>query len=238
MKNDSRFPASAAASRHGFTLVELLTVVAIVAVLAAIVLVSIGKVLQSAKLAQSAGNVRQIAQGFIGYAADNRQKYPKANGNVSASFTWVVPLAPYLGPVVVRPGAAWGGGNLSIPEVMLSPLIPEGFHKDTGDYGVNDYVITGLAVGDPYPLASAVIHPGRTVIVMATERSGSQPTVVGGGYRINAEVYCYGTPTGAMAVPGTQGAARLPAGFVDGHVSLFTVDEFYQQRRSLLRLNP
>ena len=57
-----------------FTLIELLTVVAIIGVLAAIVLASLGHVRKSARAAQDATIVRTLGQSMLQYASDNKGK--------------------------------------------------------------------------------------------------------------------------------------------------------------------
>ena len=62
--------------RHGFTLVELLTVIAIVGILVVIALPMIGAVRRKAYAAQCVSNVRQLVQSFLAYANDNKGMLP------------------------------------------------------------------------------------------------------------------------------------------------------------------
>lgn len=56
--------------RRAFTLVELLTVLAIIAVLTAILVPAVGKALRSARRTQAGSNLRQIAISYATYAAE------------------------------------------------------------------------------------------------------------------------------------------------------------------------
>ncbi|MDR1282682.1 MAG: DUF1559 domain-containing protein [Opitutaceae bacterium] len=96
MHSSNRIPAA-------FTLIELLTVIAIIGILAAIILPTVGKVRESAKTAQCASNLRQIAAAAQLYAGDNRDflvpTYSEKNDG-SGMVTYRVHLAPYLGAPV------------------------------------------------------------------------------------------------------------------------------------------
>ncbi|MEQ9825513.1 MAG: prepilin-type N-terminal cleavage/methylation domain-containing protein [Puniceicoccaceae bacterium] len=56
-------------TRQAFTLIELLTVIAIIGILAAILIPSVGKVRENAQRAKSASNLRSIAQAYATFAA-------------------------------------------------------------------------------------------------------------------------------------------------------------------------
>lgn len=68
--------ASVGNARRGFTLTELLTVIAIIGVLAAIIIPVVGKVRQTINQTTCASNLRQIGVGLSNFAADNRGALP------------------------------------------------------------------------------------------------------------------------------------------------------------------
>ena len=59
-----------------FTLIELLTVIAIIGVLAAIIIPTLSRVRSSARRSVCSGNLRQIGQAFQLYAGDNKGLFP------------------------------------------------------------------------------------------------------------------------------------------------------------------
>ena len=71
-----------AASQGGFTLVELMVVVAIIALLAAIIIPNYVHSRASAAVAQSEANMKQIATALELYYTDNQQ-YPQNSADVS-----------------------------------------------------------------------------------------------------------------------------------------------------------
>lgn len=79
---------SAPRSSRAFTLVELLTVIAIIGVLAAIIIPVTGRVRSSAKTAKCASNIRQLAQAALLYAGDHRNVLPPTFGTPVAEGTY------------------------------------------------------------------------------------------------------------------------------------------------------
>jgi prepilin-type N-terminal cleavage/methylation domain-containing protein/prepilin-type processing-associated H-X9-DG protein len=70
-------PRSGLTSRaHGFTLVELLVVIAVIAVLIAMLLPALNTARQAALATQCLSNLRQSYMGFQFYAGDNKDWYP------------------------------------------------------------------------------------------------------------------------------------------------------------------
>ncbi len=71
-------PAQRAGRRRAFTLVELLTVIAIIGVLAAITIVAVGRVRESARTTRCGANIRQLQSLALIWAKDNRDWVPQA----------------------------------------------------------------------------------------------------------------------------------------------------------------
>lgn len=108
-------PAPRDASRHpaAFTLIELLTVIAIIGILAAILIPVVGAVRESARSAQCKSNLRQWHSAAIMYANDHDGRMPRAQQKTldNRSVGWVELLAPYAGYKITS--NAWWFGERS-----------------------------------------------------------------------------------------------------------------------------
>ncbi len=82
---------------HGFTLVELLVVVAIIALLLGILLPALSKARQIAQQVVSASNMRQIGLAIHMFQDEHDGWFPQTtHGNPNISQSWIYTLAPYL----------------------------------------------------------------------------------------------------------------------------------------------
>ena len=83
-----------------FTLIELLTVIAIVAVLAAILMPAISKVRENAAQSKTFSNMRQLVTAVNSFAVDNKGNIPigdqsaDGEGGGGRGFFWVNAIAP------------------------------------------------------------------------------------------------------------------------------------------------
>lgn len=76
----------ARARRAAFTLIELLTVIAIIGILAAIIIPTVGRVRDSARASKCVSNLRQVAMAIRLCADDNRGKLPPARAQASDTY--------------------------------------------------------------------------------------------------------------------------------------------------------
>lgn len=113
----------------GFTLVEILTVIAIIAVLGAIALPAVRGVRDSANQVKCASNMRQIGQAMALFAQDNNGQFPLTTHTVTnVEESWIYTLAPYLGDV---------------DEVRICPADPRGDERleaNLTSYVLNEFI--------------------------------------------------------------------------------------------------
>jgi prepilin-type N-terminal cleavage/methylation domain-containing protein/prepilin-type processing-associated H-X9-DG protein len=87
--------------RAGFTLVELLTVIAILGILAAILFSVLGNVVEKSRSIQCLSNLRQFGVAAHMYADDNAGRLPSSSHHREedgSSLSWTETLETYLGP--------------------------------------------------------------------------------------------------------------------------------------------
>ena len=73
--------------RHGFTMVELLTVIGVIAILAAILVPALSRAREQGRRSVCANNLKQIGQGFHLWAEDNREDFPQTLADIYNSST-------------------------------------------------------------------------------------------------------------------------------------------------------
>lgn len=125
----------------GFTLIELMTVIAIVVLLMAMSLPIMRRMQVSARRVKCMTNMRQIGQAVILYAEDHGDSLPRTRHTAGATESWIFTLAPYLG---------------EMDSIRVSPADPqaaERLRRRSTSYILNDIVVDPLVdpFGNPLP---------------------------------------------------------------------------------------
>lgn len=167
-------------STRAFTLVELLTVIAIIGILAAILIPVVGSVRSTARSSGCLANLRQIAAAGQLYSHDNQRKLVPI-ARFTYGMTWRYYLAPYLSLNPDRIDTAQGA--LACPEELAQNPPP---NSDTAgkrpySYGVNKSTNLHQYLQNPANSSTfAAIHrPSRTIFVSDLARvtnPGAAPT--------------------------------------------------------------
>jgi prepilin-type N-terminal cleavage/methylation domain-containing protein/prepilin-type processing-associated H-X9-DG protein len=198
---------------EGFTLVELLTVVAILVILVSISVPAVARFIESGKEATTASRLRQVHALQMAYAADNNGQltpfYTSAN-----KFTWQERLLPYL-------NIANKAGAKEDPKLVLnSPYqkIEEGkpFWQQGRSFGLNNFMDDARW---KFRL-SRVVEPARVILAGDMEQGNTDLMNTSDGRNWWGGSASWGRPAYRH-----KGKSRAMMLFMDGHTELLTEDE-------------
>lgn len=214
-------PRRLRARLSAFTLIELLTVIAIIGILASIIVPTVGKVRQTARNAQCVSNLRQWAQAIQLYAGENKGVYftqGRYPDDTSSSLSW----ASANSNPALWPYGRYLESSTNAFQLRFCPLYPEGY---SGNPPVS-YAITRPRQGNTIvdarkvPL-NKVGSPSRFLLLIDTHPSLlTTQTWVSSLADLNARV----VPTLASSLWNRHGGG-LNAAFGDGHIRRVTQAE-------------
>ncbi len=170
-----------------FTLIELLTVIAIIGILAAILIPTVGKVRNTAQSARCVSNLRQIGQQILAYCGDNKGNLPNLQALTNSAV---------LDPRVV----SGDGKQLAFQLWPYYSKAPVNVNYSPARGSVHEMLIC--------PSQEAAVRPKLTG-APGTHPSGSgdQTANVAQSYIIN-DVQSFGTGAARQTVFGYNGAGR------------------------------
>ncbi len=186
-----------------FTLIELLTVIAIVGVLAAILIPVVSKVRQTAKNVKCINNLRQVGTAMHLFAHDNKGRLPAVT---TSSTNWVRLLTgnssegtDYVSASGRITTVASGRASVFICEQNVGAATGTPGTSIGQTYGMN-YRLGGIAL-------NAVAQPARTCLV-------GDVVFAGAGWELVMR------PDRATAVPAAVHGGKYNFLHVDGHVAV------------------
>ena len=195
-------------NRAGFTLVELLAVIAIIGILVGLLLPAVQAARESSRLSQFQNNVRQKALAICAYLDANRQYMPLSYNPTSASndeFSYLALLIPYmeLNLKFDLKKAVYDSSNLALRQdkvysQLLCPTNPWALRLGSrggtgGSFQVWKSYANHREIGNYYPLCTGTGESGNSYGDCSSQ-SGSHPCKfsVNGTYITFASNVCYG----------------------------------------------
>lgn len=122
-------------NRKGFSLVELLTSIAVISILASIIISAVGSAREAGDKAKCAANLRQLGTATLLYCNDHRGQFPMTTHDTGRNQetgvydqSWVYTLAPYVG---------------NVDDIRISPGDPmaeQRREQRASSYLLNDYI--------------------------------------------------------------------------------------------------
>ena len=190
---------------QGFTVTDLLAIIAIVSVLLAIFVAHLENMKRSSRLAQCTANLGQVDKAVLEFCAQNGGTFPGPSPDARGPLWWWYKEQ-------VKRFAGCSGPSSAKDKVFACPndrgySDPAPFH-DTPRFDYGSYVFNGVTLPGMPSLAglplSRVLHPKRTLLVME--------------WTAHAPLSWHNSKTGRNNNP-FYCDAQSAVGFVDGHVS-------------------
>jgi len=221
---------SGSSPARAFTLIELLTVIAIVGILSAILIPVIGRIKQSARTTNCARNLSGMAAAFQLYAADNKGLYPALRfktvnrgvpGTNPTENNWQVELSAYQSRAVTDLNKLYVGSDSYVfcPEYVAKysddPKWKSTISTSAG-YGMNPNLGSSVNPWDYRFKAAQIAQPARTILVGDSSDKQLSVTTTWG-----LDATSFGGYAGCDPVRHAGKANYL---YADGHVVLMDPD--------------
>ncbi|MEI8037344.1 MAG: prepilin-type N-terminal cleavage/methylation domain-containing protein [Verrucomicrobiota bacterium] len=222
------------ARARGFTLVELLVVVAMLAVLAGLATPSLRRALRKATAIRCAAKLQSLGAATLLYTQDHDGQLPRSFHSAGAHGQpgWAVSIAPYLGVVDSQIQSAWAGvfnAHFRSPaDGATDPFVYS--------YGFNVHFELD-SDGDDYQGSPAswrrlcqIPAPGSTILMGQT-----RPV------RFGDHLMCHqwsGLQAAKNALNHAIHDGKANYLFVDGHVETLRVEDTFDPSRRINRWNP
>ncbi len=215
----------------GFTLVELLVVLAIIAILAAMLLPALAAAKSRAKRIQCVSNLRQMGIAAQIYTGDNSDFYPFAyyfDYAHMVSYCWDF-TTESSGQVI--PGVLWQGQTN--PQIQQCPAYTAGANWDVDPYTGYNYNTSYIGHGQgesandptgqavPVPARTAAVHhPAKTAIFGDGQYSGGAEKFMRAPYPNSGDANFSGRYAGTQ---GFRHNGYSNVAFCDGHAESWSV---------------
>jgi prepilin-type N-terminal cleavage/methylation domain-containing protein/prepilin-type processing-associated H-X9-DG protein len=202
----------------GFTLVELLTVVAILVILVSISVPAVARFIESGKEATTASRLRQVHTLQMAYASDNNGQLTPFFHPTTNRVTWHQRLLPYLS-IVDKVGAK------EDPRLILnSPYQKIDVGKQLWEQGTS-FGLNNFMESDNWNFRLARVQRPSSIIMAGDMGQGRSDYVhTSEGLNHHGRMLSWGLPAYRH-----RGKSRAMMLFMDGHTKLLTEEELKLQ---------
>lgn len=214
----------------GFTLIEMLVVIAIIALIAALLIPAVNGALLRAKRVKDLSNVREIGRFVHVYASENKGFYPplQVTGKPSDG------RAQFWSHRVSRYDSGYDREKERLSDLFRNPL-HKGHHYN-GDYGANSFVMPYPGQGkarsmDEIENASSVIMVANCAIAGRSGRPSNLPEPV---WVLNARAASNNPETETAGRPYPYFKGLFNAVFCDGSASSVRFTDFVEDPEKYL----
>ncbi len=225
--------------RRGFTLPEMLVVIAIIAILGFILFSAAQKMIASGKTAKATANLRQIGVLTASYTADNNNCLPVLIDWTNLGLSPDNPSQPYrFWQNLIRVQA--GISMRQVANIHTDPWLAELFYDPSvkkkshpwGDFGGNDMILLGI--GQPSekncptqfgqtrgtPLSAIGRLSQKVIVSSAMDQPGSS---WGSSWYFQGDRYASEGQASTMPKPETRHGGKALCLFADGHTEALDV---------------
>jgi prepilin-type N-terminal cleavage/methylation domain-containing protein/prepilin-type processing-associated H-X9-DG protein len=210
--------------RHGFTLVEMLVVIAIIAVLAAIAFPGYKSMLENSRATQCTANLREIFTGIQGYVQDNNGQYPPSRRTGGNPEFWFAAIGPYLdeGRRFDQSKVKTGPWPQNIPFACPS-CTNHGWGGAGIDVGINGYQVGATVNTNNITTAMRIAKASAlstTLLVADAQGAGG-----GGAWQVGWRIGAAGSFNISTEAIATRHKGRANVLYFDGHVGQVTAEQ-------------
>jgi len=234
-----------------FTLIELLTVIAIIGILAAILIPTVSKVRESARFAKGTSNLSEIAKGNLLFANENKGWIPHDGFTGSPSASQVTPalrggrvlpwwnaIPPYLGsPTLAQLDFRNPSGvpTLNSDSIFVCPNAKSTTTNPTGiawlsyapSYKISD-TVAGAPEGKFLANIGMIRDPSRTVLFAETTNHAPGQSQI---FSTSNPAYLGAVPSNGVS--GSRWKGKSLVSFFDGSVKVFSQSALLAQSADL-----